>query len=109
MSCRPLRETFELSASPSRGPGPHSALHGGSRGPCRLSNPRKATAMTPYYPARDGHPSIFDPEAAKLSPLDTVRATDERDAIEKVEERNIPYLALGAPSCGIGNPIGGPE
>jgi hypothetical protein len=66
--------------------------------------------MTPYYPARDGHPSIFDPEAAtKLSPLGTVKATDERDAYEKVEERNVPYLALEAPSCGTGNPIGGPE
>jgi hypothetical protein len=38
--------------------------------------------MTPYYPARDGHPSIFALEAAtKLSPLATVDATDERDAI----------------------------
>jgi hypothetical protein len=38
--------------------------------------------MTPYYPARDGHPSIFGLEAAtKLSPLGTVEATDERDAI----------------------------
>jgi hypothetical protein len=38
--------------------------------------------MTPYYPARDGRPSIFGLEAAtKLSPLGTVEATDERDAI----------------------------
>ena len=52
--------------------------------------------MLPYYPARDGHPSIMDPEAAtKLSPLGTVDATDERDAIEKVaKERNIPAKRL---------------
>jgi hypothetical protein len=66
--------------------------------------------MTPYYPARDGHPSIFDPEAAtKLSPLGTVKATDERNTIREEEACNIPYLALEAPSCGTGNPIGGPE
>jgi hypothetical protein len=52
--------------------------------------------MTPYYPARDGHPSIFALEAAtKLSPLATVKATDERDAIEKVANaRNIPANRL---------------